>query len=987
MSDSFADLWNLSAPTPSSKPPQKLGTLSPNPSPSLPPPNKRHDAFSLLASTSAASPSTSRPISAASIARTHSQQQQRPTPKPSGDAFGDLLSASSFGGGSNGKGTGAGGGMTIAERAAAVRAAQSPSHQTSSNSRQSSPWDGLDSLGARNSSPAIPNKPQEDDWAFGFSAPTLAPSPAPVKPSQAVSLDDWGFDEFASPASSSNPTQSPAPSSQPQKKQATIWDFDDLVSPSPSVSSPQPSIPSRPLQSRTPNTTNSTHQSGTNTPGDFDFGDREDNLLDSSDDEMGGGREAGAVDDGWGELDRPVRNKASPKQQQRQHSSIQSRSSQNRPSPPSPPPHILGQLVEMGFSPGQARSALMERGQGEGGWDVEGALEVLLAGQGGGGGEEGEGPRRREAPLEANERPRRTAPQRSRDPASQRPRDSTTSPHLDPTAPSTSSIAIQEQADKLLAQASEIGMSVFSRAGAFWREGREKVAKVYEERAGGSGGGLPGLARSGSGGRGGREGGGGEGSGRAGGGGRGTKPRWMMDGVHDGDDSTHLDQHDEVGGGFKDDHGDDHGELGRDHEDGRRQGRNGVGKKQPPSKPAKPENLRPRGRGGAGVAGEIPTVDLFSDSIASSATRDSNPTKTPSSSTSNPNKVYQSPFRHGKSRGTASPSVPPTQPPAPPPLIKRPTVPASPTAIATANKHKTTGTDKFKLGQYAEAESSYTLAISSLPPTHLLQIPLYNNRALSRLKTGDYTGAIEDATFVIELVGVSYKPGSEERVEREEEGGGVELGEGLVKAFRRRAEAEEGKEKWEEAGRDWEWVAGCSWAGGKVRGEAVKAAGRCRRMVNGAGAGGDGVVKPTPKPTPKLKEKAESISRSLAPTPPSSALSALRTATSAAEAEDTLRHSLKDSVDAKILAWKGGKEGNVRALIASLDMVLWKELGWVKVGMHELVSEGQVKGRYVRAIAKVHPDKLNASNTTVEQRMIANGVFGALNDAWNAFKQ
>ena len=30
--------------------------------------------------------------------------------------------------------------------------------------------------------------------------------------------------------------------------------------------------------------------------------------------------------------------------------------------------------------------------------------------------------------------------------------------------------------------------------------------------------------------------------------------------------------------------------------------------------------------------------------------------------------------------------------------------------------------------------------------------------------------------------------------------------------------------------------------------------------------------------------------------------------------------------------------------------------------------------------------QLNAKNTTLEQRMIANGVFGSLNEAWNAFK-
>ena len=132
----------------------------------------------------------------------------------------------------------------------------------------------------------------------------------------------------------------------------------------------------------------------------------------------------------------------------------------------------------------------------------------------------------------------------------------------------------------------------------------------------------------------------------------------------------------------------------------------------------------------------------------------------------------------------------------------------------------------------------------------------------------------------------------------------------------------------------------------------------------------------------------------------------------AAEAEDQERHALKDAVDARLIAWKGGKEANLRALIASLDAVLWPELGWQKVGMHELVTPAQVKVRYTKAIAKLHPDKvrlflclglllcgmngrltslglglkLNVKNTTLEQRMIANGVFGTLNEAWNAFK-
>ena len=98
-------------------------------------------------------------------------------------------------------------------------------------------------------------------------------------------------------------------------------------------------------------------------------------------------------------------------------------------------------------------------------------------------------------------------------------------------------------------------------------------------------------------------------------------------------------------------------------------------------------------------------------------------------------------------------------------------------------------------------------------------------------------------------------------------------------------------------------------------------------------------------------------------------------------------------------------------------MVLWEEIlsGGVKVnGLGELVTNVQVKKGYMKAIARVHPDKVkfesfsllinilvadgflfyipfnnrqfNTSNSTVEQRMLANSVFAALNEAWIAFQ-
>ncbi|KAJ3512428.1 hypothetical protein NMY22_g15333 [Coprinellus aureogranulatus] len=119
------------------------------------------------------------------------------------------------------------------------------------------------------------------------------------------------------------------------------------------------------------------------------------------------------------------------------------------------------------------------------------------------------------------------------------------------------------------------------------------------------------------------------------------------------------------------------------------------------------------------------------------------------------------------------------------------------------------------------------------------------------------------------------------------------------------------------------------------------------------------------------------------------AVKAYREQLNAMEAEDNLKYELKDSVEAKLLAWKKGKETNLRALLASLDTILWddliKDMGG-KPDMAALITGGGVKKWYMKSVARVHPDKLNANNSTVEQRMIAGGVFGALNEAWLAFK-
>jgi len=542
----------------------------------------------------------------------------------------------------------------------------------------------------------------------------------------------------------------------------------------------------------------------------------------------------------------------------------------------------------MGFGPIEARNALAATDTG---LNIEAALEMLLA--------------ERESPSPSRVSPmppgRRTT-QRPQDLQDDEPRPPIRRRRTDPTItrdtlPNEGPSNIQDQTDKILAQASEIGMNVFSKANALWSQGKEKLQKAYEERANATQTATPQQRQSG-------------------------RPRWMQEVAED--DSYHKHESGFNGTGFKD----------SDDENERRL---------PPKRPVEPKKRPSQGPPHQPPRSQVGTADLLAEE---------------------PIPVYRSPFRHGSSSRNQSPqstNLPTSEPtpqrtPSPIPVTRRQVIPAPANVIATCMRYKAAGTEMFKLGRFGEADTAYTSAIASLPENHLLQVQLRNNRALSRLKTGEHSGTVEDCSFVISLIGPSYHPQREAKVTEENEGSGVDLADGLMKAHKRRAEAYEGKEKWEDARKDWEIIAGTEWANGKMRSEAVSGIGRCRKMLNPEPE--QAAVKskkpPAKRPPPKPVNTG--------PAPPSEALTKLRVLTDAVEAEDQAKHELKDTVDAKVGAWRGGKEQNIRALIASLENVLWPELNWQKVGMHELVTPNQVKIRYTKAIAKLHPDKVRRDN-------------------------
>ncbi|XP_069034315.1 cyclin-G-associated kinase isoform X1 [Embiotoca jacksoni] len=90
-----------------------------------------------------------------------------------------------------------------------------------------------------------------------------------------------------------------------------------------------------------------------------------------------------------------------------------------------------------------------------------------------------------------------------------------------------------------------------------------------------------------------------------------------------------------------------------------------------------------------------------------------------------------------------------------------------------------------------------------------------------------------------------------------------------------------------------------------------------------------------------------------------------------------------DPLKLQILDWIEGKERNIRALLSTLNTVLWEgETRWKPVGMADLVTPDQVKKYYRKAVLIVHPDK--ATGQPYEQ--YAKMIFMELNDAWSEFE-
>lgn len=303
---------------------------------------------------------------------------------------------------------------------------------------------------------------------------------------------------------------------------------------------------------------------------------------------------------------------------------------------------------------------------------------------------------------------------------------------------------------------------------------------------------------------------------------------------------------------------------------------------------------------------------------------------------------------------------PPTPRRSPAPIQPKPAAPPrqvppiSAIALQSSTKHRLEGTAHFKRGDYAAAHTSYGASLSAIPSTHPLAILLLCNRALTALKVGEPRQAVQDADAAIALIGPSKGVGESVEVQTSEHGLAEkrEMRDLYGKALTRKAEALEQMEKWVEAEKVWQSAVEAG-LGGQT---AAAGRQRCQKALAPKPVAAAAPVKkpsaaparPRPTPTATSQKSNEAVQR-------------LRLANQAAEKEGNEKFALADKVDAKIASWRDGKKDNLRALLSSLDNVLWEGSGWKKVGLHELVVANKVKIVYMKAIAKCHPDKVSLS--------------------------
>ncbi|XP_022769011.1 auxilin-like protein 1 isoform X2 [Durio zibethinus] len=104
-----------------------------------------------------------------------------------------------------------------------------------------------------------------------------------------------------------------------------------------------------------------------------------------------------------------------------------------------------------------------------------------------------------------------------------------------------------------------------------------------------------------------------------------------------------------------------------------------------------------------------------------------------------------------------------------------------------------------------------------------------------------------------------------------------------------------------------------------------------------------------------------------------------------AQKEQAERNRIAETLDAEVKRWSSGKQGNLRALLSTLQYILGPDSGWKPIPLTDIIATAAVKKAYRKATLCVHPDKLQQRGASIQQKYTCEKVFDLLKEAWNKF--
>ena len=298
-------------------------------------------------------------------------------------------------------------------------------------------------------------------------------------------------------------------------------------------------------------------------------------------------------------------------------------------------------------------------------------------------------------------------------------------------------------------------------------------------------------------------------------------------------------------------------------------------------------------------------------------------------------------------------------------------VPISDIELSGYKEFNVKAKELFTNGDYSGAHDQYEKSFNTLPQKHPLRILALSNMMIAELKIGEYSRCVENSKVALSMYPEDKAQWASSIQNSDPHRTYKDI---WSKIVARQAEAYEHQENFESSLKSIELLLHNGYHDAKI----MSAKRRCQNVLN--------PVKPATKPAKPVEKDVKSVPVKSSPEPEKT-FEAVRKVKEANKREEQIEKeklALYDTVFSKIAAWKGDKDDDIRFLLSNLpEVVTWTDLKSVSTA--DLVIPKKVKITYLRAIAKLHPDKL-PSDLSVENKMIAEDVFSVLSVAWEKFK-